>query len=142
MAEKTVTLNAEEVNTLYSLLEDAIQEGTHKEPSRDDRLRWRLYVKLHKGMGDGYHPTSLGDELPPWLWVILHKTFAPDPVPPKPKVAAVNRAAKKRRGRVAAAKPAQVPKAAPLGSPDATNVGSSKTTPAKNAAIAAARGLS
>lgn len=86
--EKTVTLNAEEAEVIYDLLDRALRDSGHKEPDEADRREWRLFVKLDKLVGSQYHPMSLLDDLPPWLRVIFHKTFAPEPVPPKPKAAA------------------------------------------------------
>ncbi len=113
MAANQVSITREEADLLYDLLAEIIRDSTHQEPDARDRATWRLIVKLDRAIGDSYHPMSLFDDLPDHVRKILHNTFAPTPVPPKPKPTAKQPAPPVKK---LAAKPAPVKKpAAPVG---------------------------
>ncbi len=138
MAEKQVTLNAEDAAALYDLVDDAIRETTREVPTDKDRRIWRLFVKMDKVLRDGYHPLGMLNALPPWVRVIFHKTFAPAPVAARPKARAVHPVAKKATRKGAAKTAARAPKASSAGGGVAASVGTPRTSPEAGPAAAAA----
>jgi len=102
---RPITFTPEEAQLLGALLMDQLAKDAKLSPPADQRMVWRLMVKLDRGL---HEQDGLGDiwgGLPMWVRQILHTTYAPDQAPkkkPAPKAAArgaVSSAAKGSTGR-------------------------------------------